>query len=214
MSHTTKRSSQSLSLLILFGGFLLTIIFIAIACDVASNYPQWHKQVLSKLLWKAVMQDDAVQAEKLLKEGANVNIRDEQNHPLLVMALTESHDRVARVLLRFHPDVNAVGPSGSISALTGACGWNPSGRGSIDIVQTLLAEGADVIPSALSQAAYCGNADIVSLLLKSGANPQLMNYRGETVIEETRKHYDNALDAKKKERLKKVLVLLQSSKGR
>ncbi|MCW3096331.1 MAG: hypothetical protein JWL77_1949 [Chthonomonadaceae bacterium] len=159
------------------------------------------------------MQDDVPRTEALLSQGANVNSRQE-NRILLVAALVDNHLGTARVLLRFHPDVNAVNPNSGLTALECACAW-----GAKDIVETLVARDADINAhavegtSALSVAAHGGRADLVSYLLAHGAYIHLVDSHGKTPLMVTQRRYDDTLDPKKKARIFSVLTLLQKAEN-
>ena len=116
----------------------------------------------------------------LLKNGANPNFEPGDGYTCLLSAVeSESDASLAMVdeLLKAKADSNA----------TGINGWAPlhmaSARGHVDKAKLLIDAGADVNhrieidgeETPLMEAAQSGQADTVQLLLKHGADPDLLN---------------------------------------
>jgi ankyrin repeat protein len=103
------------------------------------------------------------------------------------MAAEEGHARVVRMLLQ-------AGAMERKSALIDAVNTNVGSDGNHeDVARALLAVGVNpnepgddrgILP--LNTAAYRGNPEMVRILLKEGANPNLEDGGGETALENTR----------------------------
>ncbi len=135
-------------------------------------------------LFTAILQNDLVQVEALLKSGANPNLAlsdqyRERRSPLL-LAASLGQSKMARVLLEAGAEVNL--PCGGQSALIAATRDSWSGR--FDVVMTLLTNGADVHAldadgnSPLHHAARSRDGALIQLLLDAGANTSVANALG------------------------------------
>lgn len=94
----------------------------------------------------------------LLEAGANPNIADDTNYTPLMNAVGGEHENIVKILLKFNADPNIQNGENLDDD-----DWEP-GR------------------TALMDAAVSGNVAIARDLLKSGANPNLMNVKGRTAL--------------------------------
>lgn len=119
--------------------------------------------------------------EILLAKGAEVQARN-QNGDTALMAATNSPE-LTRILLRNHADVNAQNLMGE-TALSRASGYNAN----IKTVQLLLGAGANVNSrdqsgrTPLVNAALANKADVVNLLLKHGAQANVKDAKGNSLM--------------------------------
>ena len=213
LKSTGPSPGSHIALVVAAGVFV--VISLIVAFHAANTYPTLRKNLQNHRLYQAIITNDVAGTKNALDRGADVNSRDDNGKPMLYVALAESHVDAARILLRYHPDVNAITHGSHATLLMGACG-----AGAEDIVETLIAYGADVNAqshdgtTALSNAARGDYAAIVSYLLSQGADPALVDLHGKTVLTVTQKRYDETTDPKKKARIYRVLSLLRKAKGR
>ncbi|MGF6777449.1 ankyrin repeat protein [Paraburkholderia sp. GAS334] len=135
---------------------------------------------------KAVKFDDVKEVNKLLSQGMDPNMTDDQGMPLLVLAAREKSDQVGQALVD-NPKTNVeiVDKAGENAMMLAAL------NGDMDFVKLLIAKGAEVNKKGwtpLHYAAANGNDDIVTLLLKysayidagspNGTTPLMMAARG------------------------------------
>jgi len=105
-----------------------------------------------------------------LKEGTNVDARDEVGHTLLHYAASAGHMHVVEFLIARGADVNARDKLSETPLYYAAdVGWR-------NVAELLIAQGADVNPRShgggtpLHSAAWCGHADVAKLLIAKGAD--------------------------------------------
>jgi ankyrin repeat protein len=132
------------------------------------------------LHWR-VHVDDLAEAKRLLEAGADPNGLTERGLSPLSIAIANGNAGMVRLLLSAGADANLAEPSGETHLMM------ESQVGVLSVVKQLLEHGAQVDvrdPSygqtALMFAARAGHADIVSVLLARGANPNVATTVGET----------------------------------
>ena len=123
--------------------------------------------------------------ELLIERGANVNLKDIHGRVPMFVALAEHQPEVAARLAEAdtNPNVRTVDGSTLLMAAVRA--------EEVQLVQWALDHGTDVNAirpeknnaTALILAARKGNAEIVSLLLAAGADPDVANHEGETALD-------------------------------
>ena len=121
-------------------------------------------------LWSACVEGDLFKVRRLIKEGSNVNNRDEYGTTPLIEAAIGGHSQVVEELIRGGARVNV-----KDNAQQTALYW-VSRRGHCSVVKTLCAAGADtnvqdergVTP--LMWAAKRGRDEIVCELIRAGAS--------------------------------------------
>ena len=140
----------------------------------AATQEQKTPEFLNKTLSAAVKKDESVVVQGLLQDGARVNDTLASGATPLDAAASEGAVKVVRVLLNAGADPNRIGRDGT-SSLEDACL-----KGFYSIAEMLLDNGALVNQinggsgrTALYAAASFGKSDIVNLLLKRGADPNI-----------------------------------------
>ena len=117
-----------------------------------------------------------------LKNGVDVNIKDEYGDVALICASMKGNLDVFRNLIENKADVNATDES-SWTALIGA-----SANGHNDVVKTLIENGADVnarsntYATALMRASLNGQNEVVKTLIEHGADINAKNENGWTPL--------------------------------
>lgn len=124
---------------------------------------------------------DVPKLKVLIAKGADVNTRDQKKRTPLIFAATNGHTSTAAFLISQGAEVNAK-DSGGRTALLYA-----SKRSFNETAALLLDQGADVNVqskkkkiTALMLAAVWDNEELVQMLLKHGADPQLTDIFGRT----------------------------------
>ena len=141
--------------------------------------------LFAQTLKDALDKKDTVTAERLIKDGADINKPDENNTTFLMNSCRWGDDALVHFLLWHgaHPD-NPRSPKGRTPLMI-ACAYY-SGK---TICGMLIEKGADVNATAndgitaLMLAASNAKLDVVQLLLKKGAKPNAKDTNGKTALD-------------------------------
>lgn len=155
---------------------------------------------MTTTLLAAVQAGDVASAMQLLKSGADPHGRDETGATLLMLAAHSGSVEMVLVLLAAGAEVNA----------HDAAGWTPLAKavfnadakcGFPDVVQVLIAVGANLEAAIgygvrpLMLAAGYGEAEIVDMLLQSGADVLARNEGGYSALMMVKqKHYVDVIN--------------------
>ena len=144
-------------------------------------------------LKRAVYQTDPAMAERMLDAGADPHIT-RKGETLLMVAASAGHLGLVRRLLDAGVDVNAIAHDYPDTALTRAASK------SVEVAKVLLEAGAEVDPvrggwTPLMRAAQSGRLDVIELLLRHGANPNVLNSSRQIALEVARKNAGRHGDA-------------------
>lgn len=145
----------------------------------------------SPLICAAGEQDDPRVIKYLVEKGAAVDKANFQGlTPLMVAAIRNPRVRIIRALLKSGADPRLTDMTGS-TALILAARSNPSAA----VLAALVEAAPDILNwsnasgiTALMAAAENGRAEMVELLLKKGADPQLKDISGRRAFDYTRAH--------------------------
>lgn len=133
-------------------------------------------------LWSAADEGDIARVEKLLRDGADVNVGHPDGGTALIKAAGNGHLKVVQTLLTASAKVDARDGDGWTALMWSAeFGW-------IEIVTLLLANGADpnskndvggvaIMPTALN-----GHVEVLKLLLEKGADINVVASDGSTAL--------------------------------
>lgn len=152
--------------------FLILISLIATSCATVHKTP----------LIEASIQGNSLAAEKLIREGANINEPDSNGVTPLVYAIRAGNTEIAKHLIKSGADIKTKNKNG-VDALICAVDY-----GQIEIVNTLLDRGANIESkdqtgsTPLAYAVACGHYDIIELLLNRGADINTKDWTGATPI--------------------------------
>ena len=135
------------------------------------------------LIW-AVVADQVPMVNALVAAGVNVNARrGSDGCTALHMAAVDGHDELVSTLLRKGAYKDVLDNTGTTPLLLATA------AGHLSAVETLLAEGANINLrsredgfSALHLAAWQGHRGIVSALLRSGADTDVVDRNGDTAL--------------------------------
>jgi ankyrin repeat protein len=135
---------------------------------------------MAEQLIDAIRAGDVAKVQALLAGGANANDAGEGGTTPLMAAAAAGHLQMVRDLLKAGADVKAEDERG-YTALMCAC-YNPDlDRGFPEVVQALVEAGSDLEHRIfygvrpLMLAAGAGEAGVVDVLLKAGADPKARN---------------------------------------
>ncbi|HUW49841.1 MAG TPA: ankyrin repeat domain-containing protein [Sulfuricella sp.] len=138
-------------------------------------------------LFKAVATDDTNQARALLQGGADCNALNDEGVTLLMQAAQTGNLEMVKTLIESGADVNLADPQGW-TALMKALYNHELNCGFPDVVQTLIDAGAGIETQIgygirpLMLAAGYGEAGVVEVLLKAGADVRAINEGGRTAL--------------------------------
>ena len=128
--------------------------------SAAEEYGHGHTPLM-----RAALDGNTKRVKELIRQGADINQRDDNGRTALMFAVINTHYETLKVLLEYGADVNAKSNRGG-TALMGA-----ASAGDLRIVQALLGKGVDLharLPetneSAETFAASHGYAEIARLL--------------------------------------------------
>lgn len=134
-----------------------------------NNYENEYDDDLNPLL-RAVRHGDYTAVERMLKNGADVNLMQRGEGTPLTMAIRSEHFNIAELLMEKGADAN-LGTDADGYPL-----WMAARKGNVKLVTLLIRQGANVntkFPgdgSALIQAAKTGNLEMVNVLVDLGAD--------------------------------------------
>lgn len=134
-------------------------------------------------LIRAIKRNHTQEAMVLIRQGADINVRNDLQETPLIHASIAGNGEIARVLVASGADVNAQSSPFRRSALLEA-----AVKGHADIVRLLIKAGADVSVkdwdenTALMQAAISGSNQAVDDLLAAGADVNARNKEGKTAL--------------------------------
>lgn len=138
-----------------------------------------HDKCLSAKLFTACAKGNVGDIEKLIKEGADVNIQEAEGETPLMYAAAEGQYEAVRLLLRY--GVNIQKKSKNNQTALGRA----SQFGYPTIVQALLDAGANVeeaMDDGGTPLMYADKLDVVKILLKRGADVSAQDYSGMTAL--------------------------------
>ena len=138
---------------------------------------------LNKRLYDAVSDNRISKIEQLLKQGADVNVKDKDGWTPLQWAALKGNIDIGKCLIENGADVNIKDNLGR-TPLYRASRWNQIG-----VAKLLIENGADVNAkdkdgwTPLHLAAVLDRIDIVKVLIENGADPFINNKDGETALD-------------------------------
>ncbi|MBZ0104247.1 MAG: ankyrin repeat domain-containing protein [Sulfuricella denitrificans] len=144
-------------------------------------------EIMSVEILQAIAAGDVNQVQALLRNGANCEARDESGATLLIQAAAAGNHALAKQLIEAGADVNAKDTLGW-TALMKTCFNDEADCGFPDITQALIDAGADIEAQIvygtrpLMLAAGRGEARVVEVLLKAGADVLATNEGGRTAL--------------------------------
>ena len=141
------------------------------------------KEIIKNKFLKAFLDGNKDEVLEWLKYGADVNARDAQGVPALMIAVEEGNRDLVKLLLNEGAKVDEANPYGLTALMWAAI------EGHVDIVQSLLDAGADVNKKSFDRgetvlmwAARYGSLPIVEILLKKGALVDEKDNDGKTAL--------------------------------
>ena len=169
--------------------WLFIMVLLIAAIGVFAVFPICLGHFKSQLIIKAVEQQNITLVKSLLEQGANPNTKHSFGTPLLIFSVLQNNRELAELLLDEGADVNIRHNAlfvkfpweDRISSSDAVGGWSPLHvavmEGNLEIIELLLAKGADVDARDLNARSplhyaiiYGKEADIVKVLLEKGAD--------------------------------------------
>jgi len=137
-----------------------------------------------KLLIRAAEQGNEGKVLFFLEKGVPVDAKDKQGYTALMKAASNGQEKVVNLLIEKKAGVNAITVFGTTALMQAA--WN----GHLNIVKLLVENKADIHMqgaggwTALYFAALSdrGHPEVVRFLLEKGANPNIKDYMGLTLL--------------------------------
>lgn len=145
-------------------------------------------------LVKAVASNDLKQATALLAQGADANVKNSVEIPVLVMAIHRDAAPIVEALLKNKANPNVRDVDTDLTPLMDSLMQDVPDRIKTEIVKMLLAAGADVNAAIRKEgslekgetplmfAAFIGSEDLVQLLLDKGADANAKTPGGDTAL--------------------------------
>lgn len=148
-------------------------------------------QSKKEILFNAIREKDIDKVKYLIKNGANVNDKDNSGYTTLINASISNSTEIVKLLIESGADINAQTDNEKETALMSA-----SVNNALDVARFLINSGAYVNDiknnggTALMLAAYRGHLDMVKLLIQSRADINTRNKWNETALSfaKERKH--------------------------
>ena len=148
------------------------------------NLKLFNRQVC---ILKASENNQFDKVKQLIRNGAAINVRDEDGNTALHKASFGGHYEIVKLLLENRAQVNCRNDRGLTPI------YNAIMNGQHSCVVVLIQGGAEVnpmpfldlsyaAPLPLQQAAMSGHLEIVKLLIKNGANPQAKDAKAKTAL--------------------------------
>lgn len=141
-----------------------------------------RESIEPEVFLQSVKSGDYAEVKRLIEAGADINAKNNDGFPALIMALLMEHTEVATLLIEAGADVNAEAKAGYTALPIVA------GDGLIEVVKLLVEKGADVNDrdnngyTALFSAAKYGHTKIAQLLIDAGADVNAQSKEGATVL--------------------------------
>lgn len=160
----------------------VTIIIFALALCIMCSYVVYAAGISYELL-SAVEKNDLQRVKELLRQGADVQVKDAHGATPLLKAARYGYTEIAALLIEKGADVNAKDDAIGMTPLILA-----ASRGHTDTTKLLIEKGADPNAKAkdgrtsLMGAAYSGFIDIAKLLIVKGADVNAKDVMDETAL--------------------------------
>lgn len=142
--------------------------------------PKYDKEIFLEFAVKA--NPDPKVIKLLLKEGANINTKNNSGETILIMAAMNSNPEIIKMFIKKGFDVNAKDGLGYTALIEATIHHSP------EALKLLIDAGADVDAqtefgdTALIHAAWNSNPEFVKRLIDAGANVNAKNKKGETAL--------------------------------
>ncbi|WP_316571838.1 ankyrin repeat domain-containing protein [Neobacillus sp. YIM B06451] len=171
----------ALVIVLLFGGFVASVWSSLSAFGSLDPFPEseedsWSVEENSPLI-QAVIEGDLAKAEKLAKDGADLEFEDYNSYTAMDWAIKSGNTEMVKLLLEEGADPNYETGYSMTPLMTAAEKGNP------EMVRLLKAAGADVNyqesvegTTALMYAAMGDDEETVKLLLEYGADSAIKDY--------------------------------------
>jgi uncharacterized protein len=163
-------------------GLTRRALTLAIASVPLTAGPGWGQSPVTARLLVASARGDLAEVERLLRQGARVDVRDGDGRTPLLLATRANHVAVARALIAAGADVNAK------DAIQDSPFLYAGAEGRVEILTITLGAGADLRSTnryggtALTPACHHGHIEAVRVLLATSIEVDQVNNLGWTAL--------------------------------